>query len=187
MSALDLYGRAGQSISRLLDNLKAKQLNAPTPNSQWSVRDLLNHITSEQLWVPELMAGKTVAEVGDKYDGDVIGDDPRAVWGKTFSAAQAAFAKPGALDDSVHLSFGDTPAKHYLEQMFIDLVIHGWDLARGLKAADQIDPELVQACYDILQPQAEDWRSGGAFGPAVQVPEDADLQTKLLALSGRQP
>ena len=39
----------------------------------------------------------------------------------------------------------------------------------------------------IMQMSDEQLRSGGQFGPRVEVPEDADPQTQLIAFSGRRP
>ncbi|MFI5829828.1 maleylpyruvate isomerase N-terminal domain-containing protein [Streptomyces sp. NPDC051578] len=50
------------------------QWAAATPCTEWTVRDLLDHVTAEQLWVPPLVAeGRAVEEVGDELSGDVLG------------------------------------------------------------------------------------------------------------------
>jgi uncharacterized protein (TIGR03086 family) len=66
-------------------------------------------------------------------------------------------------------------------------VIHAWDLARGIDADDRLDPELVKFVHDFMAPQADQWAAAGVFAPPVAVPADADLQSKLLAMSGRTP
>lgn len=38
-----------------------------------------------------------------------------------------------------------------------------------------------------MQPLDEVLRSSGQFGPKVEVPADADVQTRLLAFIGRDP
>jgi hypothetical protein len=48
----------------------------PTPFSQWSFRDLINHVTGEDRWTSPLMRGQTIAQVGDQFDGDLVGADP---------------------------------------------------------------------------------------------------------------
>ncbi|MDQ3982051.1 MAG: TIGR03086 family protein, partial [Actinomycetota bacterium] len=58
--------------------------------------------------------------------------------------------------------------------------------ARAIGADESLDPELVRFAYDELVPQFEQWRQAGAFGDRVDVPDDADLQTKLLAEAGRK-
>jgi uncharacterized protein (TIGR03086 family) len=144
----------------------------------------VNHVAGEYLWVPELMAGKTVSEVGDRLDSDVLGDDPLAVLASAARSAQAAADIPDSLTRTIHLSFGDVPGAEYLKQMAIDSVIHAWDLARAVGADDTLDPELVDFAFDELRKVAESWRAGGAFGP-VREPADDSNQAKLLALTGR--
>ena len=54
---------------------------------KWTVRDLANHVTNENLWTVPLIKGSTMDEVGDRFDGDVLGDDPI---GSALAAARAA-------------------------------------------------------------------------------------------------
>jgi uncharacterized protein (TIGR03086 family) len=186
MDLADLHQRAGEEFSRLVDEIKPDQWIRPTPDPDWDVKALVNHLTTEQLWVPPLVEGQTIAQVGDRFSGDVLGGDPKLSWRRAIEASVKAFHQPGAMDRTVHLSFGDRTGREYAKQMFIDLVIHSWDLAKGIGVHDKLEPELVKDCYELLLPQAEEWRSGGAFGTQIDVPESADLQTKLLALSGRR-
>ncbi|MFI0215033.1 TIGR03086 family metal-binding protein [Streptomyces lydicus] len=112
--------------------------DGPTPCSEWSVRDLVNHLTAEQLWVPRLVRdGATLAEVGRDFDGDVLGDDPVAAWDRAAVAAVAAFAERGALGRTVQLSYGSGPAAAYCTQLTADAVVHSWDLSRATGADDR--------------------------------------------------
>jgi len=129
---------------------------------------------------------RTIADVGDRFEGDILGADPQAAWKEAAAVALAA-ASPEALGRTVHLSYGDVPAQEYLGQLTADHVIHAWDLARGIGADERLDPELVQFVHTAVAPQIEPARSAGMFGPAVEVPAGADLQAKLLALTGRTP
>ena len=162
------------------------QWGSPTPCADWDVRALVNHLVGENLWTAPLLEGTTIAEVGTAYDGDVLGDDPKGAWSSASATALAAAAEPGAAGRITHLSFGDTPATEYLSQLFADHLIHGWDLARGIGADETMDPELVEACAAWFAGMEALYRSGGAIADHVQVPDDADAQTKLLASFGRQ-
>ena len=86
----------------------------------------------------------------------------------------------------MHLSYGDVPAEDYLTQLTGDFVVHAWDLARGIGADDRLDPELVTFVYDTAEPMADAFAASGMFAPRVDVSEDADAQTRLLALFGRR-
>jgi uncharacterized protein (TIGR03086 family) len=163
------------------------QWDAPTPCAEWSVRDLLNHVTAEVLWSPHLLAGETLEQVGDRYDGDVLGDDPRAAWEEACRRQRAALAEPAALEGTAHTSMGEIPAAEYGMQQLTDLVVHGWDLARGIGADDAIDPEVAGMLYEHAQGYGDGLAASGLFAPPVDVPEGAGAAEKLLALLGRQP
>jgi hypothetical protein len=70
-------------------------------------------------------------------------------------------------------------------QLFADMLIHGWDLARAIGADERLDPELVAVLAAWFADKADAYRAAGAVGPRPGVPEDADAQTTLLADFGR--
>lgn len=174
-------------FGRLVAAVTDEQWSAPTPCSDWDVRGLVNHVAGELFWVPPLIEGSTIAEVGDRFDGDLLGDDPVGTWAQASGPALVAAGEPGAMDRTVHLSFGDFPGREYLGQITCDLVVHGWDLARGIGADDGIKPDLLAFAMDFLLPQVDAWRGAGAFGPAVEVAPDAGAQVAFLAQTGRSP
>jgi uncharacterized protein (TIGR03086 family) len=178
------FQRASEGFVERARQIREQQWSAPTPCTEWNVRMLVNHVAGEYLWVPEILAGRTIADVGDRLDGDVLGDDPLQTLMNARDAAVAAIDAPGALETTAHLSFGDLPAGEYVKQMALDSVIHSWDLAHGIGADETLDPELVVLCYTALQASAESWRAAGVFGPEKD-PSDDSTQAKLLALTGR--
>jgi uncharacterized protein (TIGR03086 family) len=182
---LDLYKRAIDEFGRYVKAVTDDQLHNSTPCTDWDVHDLLNHLVCETSWVAPLMAGKTVDEVGDEFEGDLLGDDPVSAWESAKDAALDACGEEGALERVVHVSFGDIPAEVYVAQLWADLLIHSWDLARGIEADDTLDPELVEICYAMSKPMEDFLKTTGSFGEKIEPPEDADLQTKLLAVFGR--
>lgn len=186
---LSLHRVNAERFSRLVHRAGAPGDAAwerPTPCTGWTVRDLVNHLTSEQLWAPELLAGRSVSEVGDRFDGDVLGDDPVAAWDAAVAAALAAFAEPGALGRTVDLSRGPTAAHDYLDEMLTDLAVHGWDLARGLGVADDMDPATVDRLLVEWSERTAELAHGPMFAGPLDVAGDADQQTRLLALFGRR-
>lgn len=176
--AMDHFGRKVHSIT-------SDQWSLPTPCSEWSVRDLVNHVTYETLWIPELMAGVTVAEVGDRFDGDNLGADPVGAWDRAATPAVAAFSAESAMDTTVDSSMGPLAGPVYLGQIFMDVVIHGWDLARGIGADDTIEARFTDQLYAEVAPKEDDMKAWGGYGDRVVPPPDADTQTKLLAVLGR--
>jgi uncharacterized protein (TIGR03086 family) len=181
-----LFRRAAEEFGRRVHDVKDDQWGAPTPCTEWDVRALVNHLVYEMRWAPPLFAGQTVAEVGDRYEGDLLGDDPKAAWDDAARDALAAVESEGAMERTVHLSFGDFPGREYTMQLFADLLIHGWDLARGSGQDDRLDPELVRACAAWFSSGMEEvMRSAGVIGARVET--DGDEQARLLAAYGRSP
>ena len=159
---------------------------AATPDEGWTVRDLVNHLVSEDLWAPPLLAGSTIAEIGDRFDGDVLGAGPRAAWAAASAAAVPAVEEDGAMDRIVHLSFGDVPGGEYALQLFADHLVHAWDLARAVGADERLDAGLVASCANWFEAREDAYRSAGAIAARPPVPGDADAQTLLLARFGRR-
>jgi uncharacterized protein (TIGR03086 family) len=184
---IEAHGLAITEFDRRVRRVRPEHWTLGTPCEKWSVRDLVAHLVNEQLWAPELLAGCTVEQVGDRFDGDNLGSDPLHSWVLAAAAAREAWITPKALQRPVHLSSGKTTAVEYGWQMTTDLAVHSWDLARAIGADERINPGLAQAVLDYLEPRAKGWHSSGVFGPAVPVPEGADAQTRLLGSTGRTP
>ncbi|MFC4080657.1 TIGR03086 family metal-binding protein [Amycolatopsis samaneae] len=161
--------------------------DAPTPCAAWSVRDLVNHLVNEQLWAPLLLDGATLDEVGDRFDGDVLGDDPVGAWESSSAAAREAWLRPGTPRRTVHVSSGLIPAEEYGWQMTIDLAVHGWDLATALGLPNPVPAPLAQRLLDVARPMVDAWQGLGIFDPPVPVGRAAGAPTRLIALLGRDP
>jgi uncharacterized protein (TIGR03086 family) len=160
--------------------------HAPTPCTEWDVRALLEHMVDGNLWVAPLVAGESIEQVGDRFEGDVLGSDPFAAWRDSAFAACDAFEEPGALDRIVNLSAGDMPARSYAGERLVDVVCHAWDLARARGADERLPLDVVTACAEALVPFEAPWRAAGALGPVLETAPDADAQMKLLARLGRR-
>ena len=180
-----LFQRATEGFGRYVHSIGEGQWHDPTPCTDWDVRMLVNHVTVEQLWVPPLVQGSSVVDVGSRFDGDQLEDDPLATWVEAVNASLAAFGASGALEDTVSLSSGEKATAEYCWEMTTDALIHSWDLARGIGADETLDAELVDLVYERTLPVAEHLHETGLFAPPVPVPGDATLQTKLLAIFGR--
>ena len=178
--------RGAQEFGARVAQISAGQWAAATPCSDWTVRDLVSHLVSEDLWAVPLFAGSTISEVGNRFDGDVLGADPPGSWASASARAVEAAAEPGAMERTVHLSFGDFPGREYAMQLFADHLIHAWDLARAIGADDRLDAELVGACATWFAGMEDGYRSAGAVGARPPVPDSADPQARLLAMFGRR-
>lgn len=180
-----LYVRATEVFDTRVRAVRPDQWANATPCTEWTVRQLVNHVAVEDLWVPPLLAGKTIADVGDAYDGDQLGDDPAAAWSRALAGARQAVQEPGAAERTVHLSYGDERAGEYLLQLFADHLIHGWDVARAIGGDTDLPADLVDECTTYFARMEVTYRNIGAIADRVDVPAGADPQTRLLAAFGR--
>jgi uncharacterized protein (TIGR03086 family) len=184
---VELHRRAIDEFGRRVEAIADNQWGLPTPCADWDVRALVHHLVYENVWAPALFEGQTVEQVGDRFEGDLLGGEPEAAWKDSAQQALGAVSRPGAMAQTVHLSFGDFPGEAYAMQLTTDLAVHAWDLARGIGADDRLDPELVEACYAAALPMEPMLRQSGMFGDKVDVGPDADTQAKLLGMMGRTP
>lgn len=181
----ELHDEALASTRHFVAGIGAQQWSDPTPCDGWDVRALVNHIVGGNYWAAELARGKTMDEIGDRLDGDVLGDDPLGEYDSSSGAASAAFHMPGAMEASCAVSYGPVPGAVYAGHRFVDVLIHGWDVATATGQEATLAPELVEACWAVIEPQKDLLVGSGMFGSDHEVPPDADRQAALLALLGR--
>jgi uncharacterized protein (TIGR03086 family) len=135
-----------------------------------------------------MLASKTMEEAGkDKFDGDLLGEDPKASFAAIVDKSIAAARAVEDLEKPAHLSFGDYTIREYFWQITNFRGMRAHDIAKVIGVDPTLPDALVQGLWDQVAPHAEEWREIGVFGPKVEVPEDAPLMDKLLGLTGRQP
>ncbi len=158
------------------------------PGRTVTLREVVASHAYDDAWVPDMLTGRTMDEVGmAKFDGDLLGEQPKESFTRIVEAACAAAGALDDLDRTVHCSFGDYTAREYLEQITSFRGLRAYDIAEVVGVESRLSPDLVQGLWDEIYPQAEAWRAAGFLGPLVEVPEDADLHDRLLGLTGRQP
>ncbi|WP_433162238.1 TIGR03086 family metal-binding protein [Kribbella sp. CA-247076] len=182
MHVVQLHNRTVDNFALLVNQVSSDQWSAPTPCADWNVRELVNHVVGEERWTVPLMEGKTIADVGDSLDGDLLGEDPAAAATEAARAAQAAADRP---IEKVHLSYGDEESAEYLRQLAADHLIHGWDLAVAIGAEPRMDPELVDEIATWFADRADLYRSSGAVADPVE--GYTDPADRLLGAFGRIP
>lgn len=156
--------------------------SAPAPDVEWDVRQLVSHVIEEQQWVPHLLAGRTIGEARARMDP--LSDDLVAEWHRHSATATDAWSAVD-LNASVRLSYDTMPASQYLSEQVADVIVHSWDLARAIGADDRLDDALVKAAWSVFEPQRDTLEASGLYASPVTVDPAAPLQSKLLALTGR--
>ena len=196
MNEPEVFGPADRTLLSVVEQIQDDQWDLPIPDwfargfTQQDVvlRDIINEHAYDDAWVPDMLAGKTMAEAGaTKFNGDLLGADPKRSYAAIVERAVDTVSRFTDLDRTVHCSFGDFAARAYFWQINMFRGLRARDIARLIGVNDRLPDALVQGIWDEIAPHAEEWRQIGVFGPQVMVPDDASLQDKLLALTGRQP
>ena len=189
MKQRDLFLLSDAALRDVIDRIHPDQLELPVP-ADWTrtpdptLLDVVAAHAYDEAWVPDVLAGRTIDEVGDKHGGDLLGGDPLESYDRLNDAATVAVNRALDPDDVVHLSYGDFPVATYLEHISTYRAFQAWSIAKHIGLDYSLPPELVDALYEIVVPQIDDWRAMGVFGPAVDVPQDADRETRLLGMTG---
>ena len=182
-----LHRRALEVTGVVVGGLDSSCWEACTPCDEWTVRELLNHVIAGNWWAARLASGASIADVGTELDGDQIGDDPRSSYDASADAAARVFEAPGALAAPCAVSYGPVPGSVYAGHRFIDVLIHGWDLAVASGQNSSLAPDLIDGACQVLEPQLGMLRASGMFGDDLEIPADADAETRLLMTLGRRP
>jgi uncharacterized protein (TIGR03086 family) len=186
---VEVHGRSGRRFASLVVGVGSGQWYDGTPCSEWDVRTLVHHLLYEQRWVPSLFDGQTIEQIGDRFEGDLMGPDAAEWPGLLASAidqAHAVVAQPGALDRTVHLSFADVPGQEYATQLTADLAIHGWDLARATGQDDALDPGAVALLLPWAVANTDLLAGSGLFGSPIVTGASTPDEVRLLGLLGRR-
>jgi uncharacterized protein (TIGR03086 family) len=189
MDPFEALKRAGVVFETRVKAVTMSDWDLPTPCEAWTVRQLVAHVVAGNRMAVLLLAGAGAGEALAALAADPLGSDPVGAFLATTVEQAEAFAEPGALERNCCHPSGDISGARLLGYRVTDLTIHAWDLARAVKANDELDPELVGEIWQNLAPMASEIGRTGFFGsgPSGHLDADASLQDRLLDLTGRRP
>jgi uncharacterized protein (TIGR03086 family) len=182
----EVHARSLDHARRSMTGIADDQWELVSDCDDWTVRELVNHVVTGNYWAAELGSGLTIEQVGDRLDGDVLGTDPLRAYDDSSLVAAAVFRAPGAMERPCAVSYGPVPGEVYCGHRFLDVLVHGWDVATSTGQDTTLDVDLVEACLAVIEPQIDMLVASGAFGTRLDVPEGSSSQTELLGLLGRR-
>ena len=169
------YRRIADTFTARVIGVRDDAWDAPAPCEGWVARDVVTHLVD---WVPAMVMD------GAHIPRPAFPDDPVGAWTALDGALTALLADP----DLASRPIGERTAAEAVDRFVTpDILIHTWDLARATGQDETLDPDEVHRLYERMLPHDEALRRSGHYGPAVEVPDHADEQTKLIAFTGRRP
>jgi uncharacterized protein (TIGR03086 family) len=181
--------RACASTDRFVAGVTPDQLALPTPCAAWDVRALLNHLVGTLALHHALMTdtAPTVSMVpGDLPDVDLLGADPLAAY-RTGVEGVLAVTDAEALARTHPTPLGDMPGAALCGFSTLDVLVHGWDLARATGQDAMLDEDLAEQLLAFARQAINDDMRAPRIGPEVAVAADAPSTDRLVAFMGRTP
>jgi uncharacterized protein (TIGR03086 family) len=169
-------------VGRLVDGVRDDQWSAPTPCTEWTVRDLVNHLVGMNLVFTALLTDQAPPERGS----DRLGDDPVGAYRTSGDALVAACSAPGVLDRTIAGPLGTASGADRLNIRIADLLAHGWDLAQATGQSADLPEELSEQSLAFLRVQLDTMPRTSRFDPAQPVADDAPALDRLAAFVGRK-
>jgi uncharacterized protein (TIGR03086 family) len=170
-SPLDVLSRALDQAAAMLGEVRADDLDRPTPCVDWSVGRLADHLVAAPGRFVQMMQG----EQPDWSRRPDPSDEDRVA---AFRAGAAALLRTWS-------EMGDSAAAS-ADWQSAELGLHTWDLARGIgRPTDDLDPEVAQRGLDFMRANLTPDRRGSVFAAERPVPEDASAPDRLAAFAGR--
>jgi len=138
MDPLTAHRRGQNAFASVLAQVPAGQAGAPTPCTEWSVREVVAHVIAGNC----RLAGSAPPQVPDDIEG-LIGAHAASA-----QAAHAVLAAPHGLDRLYEFPIGSLPGAVAARMRARDALAHGWDLATATGQSTDLDPELAA---DLLE------------------------------------
>lgn len=177
---VELYRQASAGAVEVARAVRPDQLDSPTPCSEWTVQDLLDHLAGGTGFLASALGADPV-----EPPSGATADDLAAGVADCLSrmADPAALARRSTSPIGFEWSGFEATAGTAM-----DLAVHTWDLATATGQDATLDPQVVDACVAMFLPDMpERGREAGIIGPAVSVPADSPPQDRFLGALGRRP
>jgi hypothetical protein len=189
MKQREMFLKADAALRSVIDQISPEQLDRPAP-ADWSqkenpaLRDILAAHAEDEAWLPAVLEGRTIDEVGDTYKGDLLGDDPIGNYDRINEATTKVVTGELDPDKVVHLSYGDYSLGEALQHTALYRAFQAWSIAKHIGLDYSLPDVLVENLWEQIAPDIEMWRGFGVFPPEVPVPENANREVQLLGKAG---
>lgn len=189
MDTTALFLASDAALKSVVDRIDPAGLERPVP-SEWSrsaeptLRTVLAYHVYDEAWIPDVVQGVSASDGDDLKDRDLLGDDPIAAYDRVHATATAAVTRGVAPDTTFRFQYGDYPAEEGFVHLAVYRAFQAWSIAHLLGLGFRLPDDVVAGMEEHVVPHVDEWRGLGVFPPAVEPPEDADRETRLLCTTG---
>ena len=175
------YERVTAQFTERVRAVPEEAWDNPSPCEGWTARDVVGHLTE---WIPAFFGPHGV----EFPPVPSVEDDPVGAWETVRATIAEALADPTLATKQVATPFSTQSLAETVDMIVTgDVFTHTWDLARATGQSEALDPDQLQRMIAGVGAMPEEvLRADGMFGPRIDVPADADDQTRFLGYVGRR-
>jgi uncharacterized protein (TIGR03086 family) len=176
----DSYRVVSSGFDAVVKAVTPDKWEAQSPCEQWTARDVVAHVVEGHRGVIAQVRGGQSEPLGPD-------EDPRQAWGNAYRTIDEITGDPEAVAKEMDGPTGKMRVGQIIGQFVnMDVLVHTWDLARTVGADESLDQDSVRRAYEALKPMDAMIRQPYVFGPKLEPPKGADVQTEFLYFLGRR-
>ncbi|MES5817576.1 TIGR03086 family metal-binding protein [Streptomyces sp. RG80] len=184
---LEVLTAAHGYLREVVAAVPAAAWGAPTPCSEWTARQVLNHARIDQ-------QGYGLAITGGRPDSDpfapadALAADPSAELDEVLRMVADAYAGLPVDAAEVPTPLGPMPLPAAAAAAAMDAAVHAWDIAVATGQDRPLTEELAEGIWPLAEQLVDHLRdSYRVFAPAIEIPDGSGRAEALLAFLGRDP
>ena len=185
MEQAERFRQIATDFTTRVDGVGPDGWEADAPCEGWVARDVVRHLVE---WVPWWVSEGTDHSITVTTSVD---DDPSAAWVELRDQIQDLLDRPEAESEtfSSEMFGGDIPLGVAADRFVTSDVLrpHLGPCEGHWPGARRSMRTIAAGMYEGMLPMDAMLRQSGHFGPRVDVADDADIVTKLIAFTGRTP
>jgi uncharacterized protein (TIGR03086 family) len=172
---------ACDKMSEVVSGVGSEQLSAPTPCTEYTVGDLIDHVDLVAQGATALARGSELPDAGYSH----IEPNWQDAFVHHLEALCEAWGDPDAWEGSGNVPGSDLSNTTWGKIALTELVVHGWDIAFATGQPFDLAERTLQACFDHVVVFVPNAPLPDPWGPPIEVPPDATLLVRILAITGR--
>lgn len=176
------YTRALYGFDAVVRRTPAEAWSNESPCEGWTAADVVAH----NVGMNHMISGFATGD-GAPHADHVLSDDPAGSWSESLDDLLAALDTDGALQTVAMTPWGELPVEKFLGFVWVDPLIHTWDLAVAVGQQPVLAADLVESGAARLERAGDSLVGPGRFQSAVSVDDDASTLDRFISLSGRTP
>ena len=179
---IDLKPACDQMI-QVVSGIASEQLAGPTPCTEYTVVELIDHVDLVAQGATALALRSALPNTGYSH----LEPDWRNTVIQHVQALGKAWDDPATREGIGNVPGSDLSNTTWGKITLTELVVHGWDIATATGQPFDLPEQTLQACFDHVAVFVPNAPLPDLWGPPAEVPPDASLLDRIVAITGRVP